>query len=428
MKKILLLCIGVIMGIVAYAEVQKVAILEVVDKEGKLSYTQKLMLRSNLSRAVTNTEGYEAYDRSDIDAIFSEHDFQRTGNVSNSQIKQLGQMTGATYILLAEGVLTGENKVFVTAKIMNVETAKVEITDNVLLNNSSSSMQRGCRQLANNMFGALAGTSTSTNKFLSMFTQKKEKNPQDSIIAAQKAERAAKEAELKEQQRVAEEQARQERAASVVKAREERVAAEAKARQEREAEIARVREEKRFEKERKAAELAERKKYYIKKLDSKNYEHMGNLLDQKAYEEFLMNNCNRAYLQYKKGKKLIGAGWGLFATGLALGAGGTACMLLGHPSKTKVDYRLEYDPDYDKYYDRPYRSKSKADILWIAGVSAVAAGGTMTLISIPVLGAGYSKRNNAYKVYNKECSSPLKQALSLNITAGVGTLGLALQF
>ena len=42
---------------------KKVAILEVVDKEGTISYGVKLMLRSNLSAAVTNTSGYEGYDR-----------------------------------------------------------------------------------------------------------------------------------------------------------------------------------------------------------------------------------------------------------------------------------------------------------------------------------------------------------------------------
>ena len=48
----------------------------------KLEYTEKLMLRSNLARAVTNIEGFEAYNRTDIDAILNEHGFQRSGNVS----------------------------------------------------------------------------------------------------------------------------------------------------------------------------------------------------------------------------------------------------------------------------------------------------------------------------------------------------------
>lgn len=177
MKKFLLLCLLATLSIIGYAqETQKVAILEVVDKEGKLSYSQKLMLRSNLARAITNTDGYEAFDRSDIDEIFKEHNFQRTGNVSAKQIKKLGEMTGAAYILVLEGAMVEDNKIFVTAKILNVETTKMDRTDNALIGTSGAAMQRGCRSLASKMFGATAGASTSTNKFLDIFKPKNKKN------------------------------------------------------------------------------------------------------------------------------------------------------------------------------------------------------------------------------------------------------------
>ena len=133
---------------------KKVAILEVVDREGRMNYSNKMMLRSNMARAVANTAGYEAYDRSDIDAIMSEQDFQRTGLVSESEIRKLGEMTGVSLILVTEGVLTGTNSIFVSAKILNVETAKVEIMDNITMNLDATSMQQGCAQLAKRLFGA----------------------------------------------------------------------------------------------------------------------------------------------------------------------------------------------------------------------------------------------------------------------------------
>lgn len=83
------------------AQVRKIAILEAVDKDGSVSYAIKLMLRSNLAKAIANKPGYEAYDRTDIDAIMGEQNFQRTGMVSDAQIKKLGEMTGAAYILVA---------------------------------------------------------------------------------------------------------------------------------------------------------------------------------------------------------------------------------------------------------------------------------------------------------------------------------------
>ncbi len=136
MKKIHLLAMMLLCSMVAFSQVKKVAILEIVDKENKVAYAQKLMLRSSLAKAITNTSGYEAYDRTDMDAIMSEQDFQRTGMVSNDQIKRLGEMTGAAYILVVEAVEIEADKrskegtqLFVTAKILDVETGRTERTD-----------------------------------------------------------------------------------------------------------------------------------------------------------------------------------------------------------------------------------------------------------------------------------------------------------
>ena len=158
MKKLFLLTFMVLTALAAMAQTKKVAILEVVDKEGKLSYNQKLMLRSNIARAVSNTNGYEAYDRSDIDLIMSEHEFQRTGIVNPDQIQQLGEMAGVSLILVTEGVLTNESKIFVTAKILNVETARVEIMDNITMAANSDAIQDGCITLTKRLFGITASS------------------------------------------------------------------------------------------------------------------------------------------------------------------------------------------------------------------------------------------------------------------------------
>ena len=269
-KLLLLLCMMLSITMLFAQQKKRVAIVEVIDREGKLEYTEKLMLRSNLARAVTNIEGFEAYNRTDIDAILNEHGFQRSGNVSDSDIKRIGEMTGAAYILAAEGSLTRDGKIFVTAQIINVETGLIDITDNKLMGASSEEMLRGCRTLASNMFGALAGVSTSANKFLNLFKAKPksaEKQAQDSIIAAKKAEQVAAIAAARELQRLEAERMQAERLAAEKKAREEREAAEQKAREERAAAEERARAERlaaeqKAREEREAAELAalERKK------------------------------------------------------------------------------------------------------------------------------------------------------------------------
>lgn len=387
MKKIFFLaCIGLFTLPALAQENKKVAILEVIDREGKLEYAEKLMLRSNLARAVTNIEGYEAYNRADLDAILSEHDFQRSGNVSESEIKKIGEMTGAAYILLAEGAKSRDNKIFVTAQIINVETTQIEVTDNKLVGTSSDDMVRGCRSLAGNMFGSLAGASTSTNKFINLFKGKPksaEQQKADSIAASKKKAQAEIAAANKAAQREQAEKIRKERAEAQKQAQAER----------------------RQAKEQAAKEEAERAKYYITKISNNEYEYLGTVMDRKAYAGFLQNNCPTAFSHYKKGQKLIGAGWGLFSTGLALTAGGTALWIVSPMM----------DPDTES-------------ILSVSGISLMSAGGAMTLISIPVLGTGYGKRNKANKVYNNKCASSEIQPLTLNIKAGPQSLGLALNF
>lgn len=161
MKKFLLVFGMMVIAMMSYAQgTKRVAILEVVDKESKLTYSQKLVLRSNMARAVANTPGYEAYDRSDVDAIMSEHEFQRTGLVSDVEIRKLGEMTGVSLILITEAVVLDDGKLFVSAKILNVETARVEMMDNV--NMDIVDMQNGCNSLASKLFGTNAVFSASS--------------------------------------------------------------------------------------------------------------------------------------------------------------------------------------------------------------------------------------------------------------------------
>ena len=149
MKTKTLLFILLLFSAMVSAQVKRVAILETVDKENKVDYAYKLLLRSNLSKAITNISGYEAYDRTDIDAIMTEQNFQRTGLVSNDQIKRLGEMTGANYILVAEVANSG-NQFIILAKLLDIETARTIMTDHEIT--TINNMQNACEKLAQRMF------------------------------------------------------------------------------------------------------------------------------------------------------------------------------------------------------------------------------------------------------------------------------------
>jgi len=307
MKKFLLLCgLFAMATVAAYAqETKRVAILEVVDKENKLTYSQKLLLRSNMSRAVANTPGYEAYDRTDIDAILGEQDFQRTGLVSDSEIRKLGEMAGVSLILVTEGALTTDNKIIVSVKLLNVETARVEMADYATMELSTEDIQRGCKSLVNRLFG-----NTAINDI-----------------------------------------------------------------------------------------------DMIKKVNNNEYKINNQTMDRIIYEKFIQQNCPEAWKKHCQAKKYITTGWclfsvGLFATTLASINGGIQLSNGGGSG-------------------------------WGAVIAAGVVGGVgaaSLITSATLLGIGYNKRNNTYRIYNNDCTSSRHTPLSLNIKADQNGLGLALHF
>ena len=144
----------------------------------------KLILRSSLAKAITNTPGYEAYDRTDMDAILGEQNFQRTGMVSNDQIKRLGEMTGAKYVLVAEAAVVDATTMYITAKLLDVETARTEKTDNQMMGNSAKEIQRGSQELAANLIKPVVASSSKQQVVKSEKTTKheEESTPRSGVI------------------------------------------------------------------------------------------------------------------------------------------------------------------------------------------------------------------------------------------------------
>lgn len=163
MKRLMLLLLGVfLMGMPLLraqsgTPAKKVAILEVVDRDNAINYGVKLLLRTTLAKAITQTQGYEGYDRVDMGAIQGEQEFQRTGMVSDEQIKRLGEMTGAAYVLVAEAAKIDATNMIVTAKILDVETAKLERTDYEQMGMSAKEMAKGCQTMAGRLFASPSG-------------------------------------------------------------------------------------------------------------------------------------------------------------------------------------------------------------------------------------------------------------------------------
>lgn len=358
MKRVLFLMIILLAQISVFAQVKKVAILETVDKENQISYANKLILRASLSKAVTKTAGYEAYDRTDIDAIMSEHSFQRTGMVEEDQIKKLGEMTGADYILVTEVVVVDANNIFVTAKLLDVVTARTILTDNVMMGNTSDKIKSGCNILAKKLL---------ENNDLTKVEDKKEKKTKKE---PQTIEGPLLERHSKSDQRL---------------------------------------------------------------FGLSEYSYGETQMDKKALEAFLRNSNPDLYKRYLRGKSCIKAGWAIFGIGLATTAAGGACMILSDMYNDKAwELKQEYNiylgmPDDERiqYLRDGYQFYESSRWLWEdVGIGLMSGGAGLTVISIPILSAGYGIKNNIHKKYNEQA----QPQLTLKLQSSQNGLGIALNF
>lgn len=380
--KFILFCFLMFTGMVS-AQVKRVAILEPVDKENKISYSNKLILRASLTQAITNTPGYEVYDRTDIDAIMSEHSFQRTGLVGEEQIKKLGEMTGADYVLVAEAVVVDTKNIFVTAKLLDIITSRTIVTE--IMQIDIESMQTGCVALAKKIFSS-----------------KKELNFGEQTSAGPQIVRNSK---------------------------------------------------------------VDQRLFGVGV-----YSYGETQMDQKAFEKFLRENSPQAYKKYMKGKSCIAVGWTFLPVGILATVGGGILYSISHDihrdeftkcadnlNKSLKNTRywnewgyLEQPEEIQTYLDRwefrpdnmpPTQSmtsaerawysaclnySNQADIIAVIGSGLMCVGGSLTFVSIPLLGVGYKVRNNAHKNYNVEPKT--KRQYSLNLQSNQTGIGLALNF
>ncbi len=135
--------------------IKRVAILETVDKYDKVDYGVEFQLRAFITDAVNKTPGFEGYDRVDMSQINKEHNFQRTGMVSDADIKKLGEMTGASSIVVAEAAAYGsDDRIIIAAKIINIESGRIEnSTRPKVASTSDNGMETACNAVVAELLG-----------------------------------------------------------------------------------------------------------------------------------------------------------------------------------------------------------------------------------------------------------------------------------
>ena len=147
---------------------KKIALLEprVGDGSSGVSGMERAMVRGELRKAIVNHTGYEAFTRADVDKLMREQSFQRTGMVSDDQIKKIGVMSGADYICVSTLNKTN-TEFYLEAYLVNVESAQISNPASQygeLVGGKLANMLPVCQSLAQELLGTIAPVVSKMNK------------------------------------------------------------------------------------------------------------------------------------------------------------------------------------------------------------------------------------------------------------------------
>lgn len=131
---------------------KKVAITEVVDKSGEVSNGTKVFIRSALTDAITNSDGYEGYDK--ISFVSLEMNFDKVGNISSATLTYV-QKQMMEYILVSEITPLDKKTVLLSARIVNTSNGKIVTSSSVRTPADIDYLRSACNSLCCKLVGAI---------------------------------------------------------------------------------------------------------------------------------------------------------------------------------------------------------------------------------------------------------------------------------
>ena len=131
---------------------KRVAITEVVDKSGEVAIGTKTFIRTAITDAITNSEGYEGHDTICFTNI--EVNFDRTGNITSSILTYVEKQEGE-YILVSEVTPLDKRTVLLSARIVRVSDGKIVASSSVRTVADIDCLQSACNELCVKLVGAI---------------------------------------------------------------------------------------------------------------------------------------------------------------------------------------------------------------------------------------------------------------------------------
>lgn len=142
--------------ITAMGQSKKIVLMDIVDREFQIPNNTKIMIRSYVAEAITQTAGYETVDLIGSDDIIDGYEFRRTGNLNVEDIRKIGTLSNAHQILVVELSQPKSHQLFMVAKLYNISSTTVEKNANLMIRDKESSLQSGVKDLIDKLLWAPA--------------------------------------------------------------------------------------------------------------------------------------------------------------------------------------------------------------------------------------------------------------------------------
>lgn len=120
------------------------------------------VVRGELRNALTNQSNFQVLTRLDVDKIFEEHEFQKSGLVDDTQRKRVGVMTGAQYICVSS-ITKFRNQIYIEAYMIDIETGEMTNTASQFAkieNFDYSTLPDVCQTLTRQMLGEIGSSNS----------------------------------------------------------------------------------------------------------------------------------------------------------------------------------------------------------------------------------------------------------------------------
>lgn len=127
MKRLVFILLAIYAGLFCVENINAATPKKVaVYVEGNLPEEDKTIINTAVMSRLSSAKDYKAYERNKdfVNALMKEHDYQLSGEVSDSEIRAVGERLGVDYVIAVD-VIEKKDRTYMSCRLIDLETGEV---------------------------------------------------------------------------------------------------------------------------------------------------------------------------------------------------------------------------------------------------------------------------------------------------------------